>query len=98
MTRKTTLKAGLGPGQWLAPSDPKPELTLTRRLVDGINKGQQIDKLAEEITDQDLDLPIETIYTLRNRMFEEIRIRTAMKDALNKHIEKRGYGKRKVTP
>ena len=96
--RKTTLKAGLGPGQSLQRTDPKPELTLTRRLVDGINKGQQISALAVEIADQDLDLDVATIYALRNRMTDEIKARAAMKDAINQQIEKRGYNKRKTTP
>jgi hypothetical protein len=96
--RKSTLATGLGPGQWLKPNDPKPEVTLTRRLTDGINKGQHLAKLAAEITDQDLDLDVATIYALRNRMTDEIKVRTVMKDALNQQIEKRGYNKRKATP
>ena len=96
--RKPVLAAGLGPGQWVEPPAPKVEVTLTSRLIEGINKGQSIGKLAAEITDQNLDLDVSTIYVLRNRMRDEIKVREAMKEALNQQIEKRGHDKRKSTP
>ena len=95
--REAKLKAGLGPGQWTEAPAAKPELTLTRRLTDGINRGQNLETLAAEITDQNLDLDVKTLYALRNRIRDEIKVREAMKDALNQQIKRLGYDTRKVT-
>ena len=95
--REAKLKAGLGPGQWTEAPAAKPELTLTRRLTDGINRGQGLETLAAEIADQNLDLDVKTLYALRNRIRDEIKVREAMKDALNQQIKRLGYDTRKVT-
>jgi len=95
--REAKLKTGFGPGQWTEAPTTKPELTLTRRLTDGINRGQNLETLAAEITDQNLDLDIKTLYALRNRIRDEIKVRDAMKDALNQQIKRLGYDTRKVT-
>lgn len=88
----------LGPGQWREPPKAKIEYTLTRRLVEAINKGQEIAKMATEIQDQTLDLDDRTLYVLRQRMREEVTARKQMDAALTEQIAKRGLNPRKSSP
>lgn len=97
--KEHSLASGLGPGQWIEPPPPPmPEPTLSRRLVDGIGKGQGLEQLAAEIQDGTLDLDTETVFVLRNRLQEEIAARKTLKDALDQEIERRGFNRRKRTP
>ncbi len=86
-----TLRAGLGPGQCLPAPPPPKDTSLTRRLVDGINKGQGLDKLAAEVKEMigDLEIDDKTIKALQGRLRSEIKARSALIKALSEYIAER---------
>jgi ParB-like chromosome segregation protein Spo0J len=89
--KQRTRDHDLVPGQRLEqPAPPSPDLPLERRLTDGINKGQGLAALADEVNDRgDVGLDGDTIRALRRRLAEEAGERNKLRAALGNVLTNR---------